>query len=76
MAKITKKHRYGDIIDAIYAISTSSRANVVRIDILKVENSSFKTLAYIASTDADAAAAAIDTARYWKSKTKNKAKAY
>ena len=41
-------------MDAIYAITTSSRPIVVRIDILKVENSSFKTLAYRALTDADA----------------------
>ena len=58
-------------MDAIYAISTSSRPIVVRIDILKVENSSFKTLAYRALTDAAAAAAA----GYWKSKTENEAKA-
>ena len=45
-------------MDAIYAISTSSRPIVVRIDILKVENSSFKTLAYRALTDADAVAVA------------------
>ena len=54
-------------MDAIYAITTSSRPIVVRIDILKVENSSFKTLAYRALTDADAAAAA----GYWNSKTEN-----
>ena len=58
-------------MDAIYAISTSSRPIVVRIDILKVENSSSKTLAYRALTDADAAAAA---AGYWNSKTENIAK--
>ena len=55
MAKIWPKsqkiHRHGDIMDAIYAISTSSRANQVRINILKVEISSFKTLAYRALTD-------------------------
>ena len=60
-------------MDAIYAISTSSRPIVVRIDILKVENSSFKTLAYRALTDADAAAAAA-AAGYWNSKTENIAK--
>ena len=64
-------------MDAIYAITTSSRPIVVRIDILKVENSSFKTLAYRALTDADAAAAAdaaADAAGYWNSKTENIAK--
>ena len=57
-------------MDAIYAICTSSRPIVVRIDKLKVENSSFKTLAYRALTDAPAAAAA----GYWNSKTENIAK--
>ena len=74
MVKIRKKtHRHGYIMDAIYAISTSSRPIVVRIDILKVENSSSKTLAYRALTDAatDAAAAA----GYWNSKTETIAKA-
>ena len=62
-------------MDAIYAITTSSRPIVVRIDILKVENSSFKTLAYRALTDANAdAAAAADAAGYWNSKTENIAK--
>ena len=61
-------------MDAIYAISTSSRPIVVRIDIVKVENSSSTTLAYRALTDADADAAA-DAAGYWKSKTENEAKA-
>ena len=45
-------------MDAIYAISTLSRPIVVRINILKVENSSSKTLAYRALTDAAAAVAA------------------
>ena len=61
-------------MDAIYAISTSSRPIVVRIDILKVENSSSKTLAYRALTDADADADA-DASGYWNSKTENEAKA-
>ena len=60
-------------MDAIYAISTLSRPIVVRIDILKVENSSSKTLAYRALTDADADAADADG--YWNSKTENEAKA-
>ena len=60
-------------MDAIYAITTSSRPIVVRINILKVENSSFKTLAYRALTDANADAAA-DAAGYWNSKTENIAK--
>ena len=62
-------------MDAIYAISTSSRPIVVRIDILKVENSSSKTLAYRALTDADDADAADADAGYWNSKTKTIAKA-
>ena len=57
------------IMNAIYAISTSSRPIVVRINILKVEKSSSKTLAYRALTNAAAAA------RYWNSKTETIAKA-
>ena len=49
-------------MDAIYAITTSSRPIVVRINILKVENSSFKTLAYRALTDADAVADTVAVA--------------
>ena len=62
-------------MDAIYTISTSSRPIVVRIDILKVENSSSKTLAYRALTDAAANAAAAAAAGYWNSKTETIAKA-
>ena len=45
----------------------------VRIDILKVENSSSKILAYRALTDAADDAANADG--YWKSQTENEAKA-
>ena len=60
-------------MDARYAITPLSRPIVVRIDILKVENSSFKTLAYRALTDAAAADGAA-AAGSWNSKTENIAK--